>query len=100
MKTLILWESNLTHTPVDPKERIGLWLKMLDGVKKGVESGITETWGISPSGDSGFSISNQSEQEILTNLAAYSPYVKFKVMKMLSVDEAIAAVKALKKQME
>lgn len=99
MKTLLLWESNTAHTPLDPKERIGLWLKMLEGVKTGIESGITETWGISPSGDKGFSISNQSEQALLTTLAAYSPYVKFKVLKMLSIDEAIAAIKELKKQM-
>jgi hypothetical protein len=99
MKTLLLWEMNTAFIPIDPKERIGLWLKMLESVKTAIDSGITETWGVSPSGDKGFSISNQSEQELLTSLAGYSPYVKFKVLKMLSVDEAIASVSELQKQM-
>jgi hypothetical protein len=99
MKTLLLWESNTAFIPKDPKERIALWMRMLQSVKTAIDSGITETWGISPSGDKGFSITNQNEQELLTSLTAYSPYVKFKVLKMLSIDEAIAAVKELQKQM-
>jgi len=99
VKTLILWEANIAHTPKDPEERMKLWMRMLESVKAGVDSGETEMWGISLSGDKGFSISSLSEQEIFANLASYSPYVKFKILKMLSVDEAIAAVKELAKRM-
>ena len=45
MKTLLLWEMNTAFIPLDPKERIGLWLKMLESVKIAIDAGITETWG-------------------------------------------------------
>lgn len=72
---------------------------MLNMVKVGVDSGQTEMWGITSSGDRGFSISTASEQEIFTTVAAYTPYVTFEVLKVLDVDEAIAGIKELVKQM-
>jgi hypothetical protein len=91
----------MEHTPTDPEERIKLWLKMLNMVKASIEAegGQTEMWGIASSGDRGFSISTGSEQEIFTTVAAYAPYVTFEVLKVLDVDEAIAGINELVKQM-
>jgi hypothetical protein len=99
MKTLVLWEGNPLHTPKDPEERFKLWLRMLNGVKKDVDSGRTEMWGIDISANRGFSITSVSEEEVFKSAAAYAPYVTFKVSKCISVDEAIESVKELAKQM-
>ncbi len=72
---------------------------MLNMVKAQVDSGQTEMWGIASSGDRGFSISTASEQEIFMSAAAYAPYVTIEVFKVLDVNEAIAGVKELVKQM-
>jgi hypothetical protein len=99
VKTLLLWKANIEHTPTDPAERTKLWLQMLNMVKAGMASGPTEMWGIASSGDRGYSITSASEQEIFTLVASYSPYVTFEVLKVFDVDEAIAGVEALAKQM-
>jgi hypothetical protein len=72
---------------------------MLNMVKAQVESGKTEMWGIASSADRGYSISNATEEEIFQSVASYAPYVKFEILKVLDVDEAIASVKALAKRM-
>jgi hypothetical protein len=92
VKTLILWKTNDEHTPTDPEERIKLWLKMLNMTKAQieVEGSQTEMWGIASSG---------SEQEIFLTAATYAPYVTFEAIKVLDVDEAIAGVNELVKQM-
>jgi hypothetical protein len=101
VKTLLLWKANAEHTPTDPEERIKLWLKMLNMVKAEAEAegSKTEMWGINSSGDGGFSISTGSDQEVFMTVAAYAPYVSFEVFKVLDVDEAIAGIKELVKQM-
>jgi hypothetical protein len=101
VKTLILWKTNDEHTPTDPEERIKLWLKMLNMTKAQIEAegSQTEMWGIASSGDRGFYITTGSEQEIFLTAATYAPYVTFEAIKVLDVDEAIAGVNELVKQM-
>ena len=94
MKNLILWEINSTLIPTDPKERMKLMMTMLEMVKKDVDSGDIE-WGASPSGNRGYVVSEQDEKEIYARAMMFSPYAKFEVVPMLSVGEAIDALKKI-----
>ena len=94
MKNLVLWEINSTLLPTDPGERMKLINTMLEMVKKDVNSGRIE-WGASPSGNRGYVVSEQDEKEIYARAMMYSPYATFEVVPMLSVDEAIGAIKGM-----
>ena len=89
----------MLHTPTDPEERTKVWMKMLKMTKAQVDSGKTEMWGIAQSGNRGFSISSASEEEIFRTAAAYAPYITFEVFKVFDVDETIANLQELAKQM-
>jgi hypothetical protein len=95
LEKLILFEAEYLHIPVDPEVRMKTWMQMLQLVKADLESGKDKAWGISPSGDHGYSITERDEAEIMVDLARFMPVVKFKVETMLSVDECIAALKKM-----
>jgi len=95
MKKLILWEMNSTLMPTDPGERIKLVNTMLEMVKKDVDSGEIE-WGGSPSAKRGYVVSEQDEKVIYSRAMMFSPYATFEVIPIISVDEAIDAVKQIK----
>ena len=95
MTTLILWETNESLMPTDQEERVKLIMSMLEGVKKNMASGELKMWGISSGGGNGYSISEQSAKEIFALIMKYTPYIKFEVKPMLSVDEMIDVMKAM-----
>jgi hypothetical protein len=95
LEKLILFEANQSLIPVDPEERMKLWMQMLQLVKADLESGKDKAWGISPTGDHGYSLTVRDESEIMIDLARYAPYVKFKVETMLSVDECMSNLKKM-----
>ena len=95
MMTLILWESNVSLFPLDPKERTKLIMSMAEKVKSQVDSGKTKMWGISTGGDHGFAITEGDGKEVFATTAAYSPYIKFKIKPMLSIDEMIEVMKGM-----
>ena len=94
MKKLTLWEINSSLMPTDPGERMKLIRTMLEMVKKDVDSGEIE-WGASPSGKRGYVVSEQDEKEIYAKAMIFSPYATFEVLPIISVDEAIEAVKGI-----
>ncbi len=94
MKKLILWEIDYTLLPTDPGERMKLISTMLEMVKKDVDSAEIE-WGTSPSGMRGFVVSEQDEKEVYSKAMMFSPYATCEVIPIISVDEAIDAVKGM-----
>ena len=95
MMTLILWEVNMSLFPSDPEERRKLIMSMAEKVKGDVDSGKTKMWGISTGGGRGFSVSEGDGKEIYAVTAGFTPYIKFKVKPMLSVDEMIEVMKGM-----
>ena len=94
MKKLVLWEMNNALLPTDPAERMKLISTMLGEVKKDVDSGEIE-WGSSPSAMRGYVVSEQDEKVIYSRAIMFSPYATFEVIPIISVDEAINAVKGI-----
>jgi hypothetical protein len=43
-KFLLLWETDISRAPLDPKERLKGWTKLLNMVKDDVESGRLKDW--------------------------------------------------------
>ncbi len=94
-KFLIHWELDTTKISDKPVEMLKNFTKMLNMVKKNLESGGTKDWGMFISGHAGYSIKEGSEQEIALALLKFSPHLKFKVYPIISVNEALENVKAL-----
>ena len=94
MKKLVLWEMNNTLLPTDPGERMKLINTILELEKKDVDSGEIE-WGASISDKRGYVISEQDEKVIYAKAMMFSPYATFEVMPIISVEEAIKAVKGI-----
>lgn len=95
MTYLILIEMDPSAIPKDLKERMNIMTPLIEMTKKDLDSGELKMWGVSPDGYNGFAISNQDLKTIYTKAQMVSPYAKFKVMPMLSLDEAVGAMKAM-----
>jgi hypothetical protein len=52
-------------------------------------------WGIFVGRNQGYAVSEGTEQEVDLSLLKYSPYVKFKVYPLLSVDQELENIKKL-----
>ncbi len=98
-KFLSLWELDTTKLPDKPEERISIFTRLLNMVKEELEIKGKTThkmdWGIFPGGDAGYGIYEGTEQEVALELMKYSPYVKFKVYPVLSVDQEFENLKRL-----
>jgi hypothetical protein len=89
-KWLILWEPNPNVSPPNPKDLIKLRLQMLETTKADVAKGIHTDWGLSADGSRGYAVSEGTEQEIFAALGKFTPYILFKAIPVLSVDDVIA----------
>jgi hypothetical protein len=92
---LILWEANMSLFPSDQQERVKAIMVMAERVKKDVDSGDTKLWGINVAGGNGFSVSEKSPKEVFGYLNTYTPYIKFEVRQMLTIDEMIEVMKGM-----
>jgi hypothetical protein len=95
MKSYVKWKLNPQYIPLDPKERSGLWLKMLDMIKDDLKSGNLTKWGTTYDGSEGYAFSKLGVKELYTMLMKWSPYVEFDVKPVLNVDEVIESIKSL-----
>jgi hypothetical protein len=43
-KFLLLWETDISRAPLDPKERLAGWAKLLNMIKDDLESGGLKDW--------------------------------------------------------
>jgi len=94
-KFLLLWESDITRAPVDPKQRIAGWTMLLNMVKDDLESGKLKDWGSFPGEHAGYCIIEGTEQDILRGTERYVPYVRFKTHTVLSLSQVLESMKAL-----
>ena len=94
-KFLMLWEMDRTRMPVDPKEQLGGFTMLLNGVKADLEGGQLKDWGEFPGEHAGYAIMEGTEPDVLMGVSKYDPYVKFKIHSVLSLDQVVETVKAL-----
>ena len=93
-KFYMTWELKPEAIPEDPEDAAKLWLAQLDMIKDQFKKGITTDWGIFAGELRGYSVSGDTtEDKLHALLLQWSPYVKFKVKTVLTVDQTIAAVK-------
>ncbi len=92
-KFLTLWELDTTKFPEKPEEQIALSTKLLNMVKEDFERG--GDWGEFVGGDAGYSIFEGTEQDTALALMKYSPYIKFKVYSVLSLEQTFENMKKL-----
>ena len=84
---------NSQFTPVDPEERVKLWLSMLDMVKADLKTGTFTDWGICYDTSAGYGFSELNEQDLYEAMLKWMPYVEFDVKPVLDVDQVIESIK-------
>ena len=92
-KSWVRWQMNMQFTPLDPEERVKLWLSMLNMVKADLETGAFTDWGICYDTSAGYAFSELSEQDLYEVMLKWMPYVEFDVKPVLDVDQVIESIK-------
>jgi hypothetical protein len=87
------WHLNPLTTPIDPEERVKLWLMMLEEVKNDLKSGKLKEWAICSDSSEGFAISEGDEAMLHTTILRYVPYIIFSIKPVLTVDQTIDSIK-------
>jgi hypothetical protein len=97
-KFLLLWETDIARMPVDPKERLAGWTRLLSMVKDDLESGRVKEWGVFPGEHAGYTIVEGTDQEVFLGTEKYIPYVRFETHSVLSVDQVLEGIKSFSPQ--
>ena len=95
MMLLLTWKANESLMPKDPEERKKLIVSMTGQTKKDLDDGSIKVWGISPGGGHGFSIFEGDGKDLMSGTMKYTPYIKFRVKPMLSIDEYLDVLKGM-----
>ncbi len=97
MANLIKWEVETKFLAKTPEERLKMQVQMQKWVKEDVEKGIHTAWGMDLGGMSGIALTNLDGEDLYLAMMRFSPLIKFKVKRMLTIDEAIDATQKLVK---
>jgi len=100
LANLIKWEVETKFLAKTPEERLKMQVQMQKWVKEDVEKGIHTAWGMDLGGMSGFALTNLNGEDLYLAMMRFSPLIKFKVKRMLTIDEAIDATQKLVKMRE
>ena len=92
---LILWEADESKIPVDPEERKLGWLGGIEMTKQDIKDGNTKDYGVFLGQPRGFSISEGTEEEVISSTLKYMPYFRFKVYPVASIEVIEEAIKAM-----
>ncbi len=99
---LNLWEVDTTKMPTDPNERMMVIKKMNDMTKQTLKDHPGSMWGLSLDGLQGYSLSSPTAtwQDMTKIMRMFSPYVKFKVLQVIDIDENGEVLKAMAQMMQ
>lgn len=92
---LMIWDLNLEHTPVDPKERGAGYELLIAMIKQDMERGLTKDWGNFVGEGSGYAVVEGSEVEVNKMVQLYTPYVRFRTHPVISLDQVNEVIKSL-----
>ena len=94
-KYLVLWETDQSEIPVDPKQRGTAWKALIGMVKQGLETGTAKDWGAFVGESSGYVVHEGSEVEVGLALQQYVPFATFKVHPIASVSQVEEIIQGL-----
>lgn len=94
-KHLMLWELNISHVPLDPKERGQGYALLMEMVKRDIEMGLTKDWGCFVGEGRGYCVVEGSEVEVSKMVQHYSPYCKFRTHPVASVEDMDEVISSL-----
>ncbi len=92
-KYLVLWETDMSRVPEDPKEQLEFYAKIQDMCKEDQKSGTTKDFGMFLGGDKGYTIEEGTEEEIAMSVLKYSPFVRCAVHQVISSDQVSEIMK-------
>lgn len=81
----------------DPKERGERYSKLMGGVRKNLEKGLTKDWGSFVGEGKGYSIIEGTEVEVSAQLQQFIPFCKFKVYSIMTESQVNEMIKVLSK---
>lgn len=94
-KFMLLWELDTTKIPMDPKERMEGYIKLLNMAKEDLERGLLKDWGEYPGKSEGYCIVEGTVEEVFAEILKYDPYINFWVHPILSIDQVLNTMKSL-----
>lgn len=94
-KYFVLWELNASKIPIDPKEKIQGYSKLMAMVRKDFEKGSTIDWGAFVGEGKGYSLMEGTEVEVSAQLQQFVPFCIFKVYSIMSETQVNEMIKAL-----
>jgi hypothetical protein len=91
----LLWEVELSRTPVDANEKRAQWQMLQAQVREQMEAGVIVEWGQFAGEPRGYTIIEGSEIDLtkLTNI--YAPFVRFTSRPVMSIEQVMKASEAL-----
>jgi hypothetical protein len=94
-KYMLLWELNNSLAPVDAKERGTMWLAMMEIIRQDLAEGKDSDWGCFVGEAKGYAITEQDDVGVMKDLQRFFPYVTFKALPVMSVDQIAEVAKSL-----
>jgi hypothetical protein len=94
-KFLFLWEGVPGTMPVDPKERAAVLGKMMEMTKQALDKGDIKDWGLFAGGDAGYAIGEGTDADALRGAMQFTPYFKFTVHPVLSLQQVAEVMKSM-----
>ena len=86
-KYLVIWELEMSRIPTDPKEQGAALGAMLDEDRQSLKDGIIKDWGCFLGELRGYEIMDLSEEELEKFLLQSVPFVKYKVYRVMSLED-------------
>ena len=94
-KFLVLWESDSSKVPIDPKERAALLEKLTEMTKKMLHVGQISDWGMFAGGGVGYTVGEGTEADVYKLTMQFAPYIRFKVHPVLSINQVAQVMKSM-----
>ena len=94
-KYILMWQMDTSKFPADPKEAIAMNMKMLETCKQILKEGVGRDWGCFLGGNNGYAIGEGDAADMAKATWQFTPYVRFEVQQVLSVDEVIDINKSM-----
>lgn len=89
------WQLNPMLVPMNPEERVKLWLSMLELVKADLTSGALTDWGMYSDSSGGYAFAETDEKTLYASILRWFPYVNFDIKPVLTVDQIIDTIKSV-----
>jgi hypothetical protein len=94
-KFLYLWEQVPGTLPADPRQRGEILGKMIEMTKKALDDRRISDWGLFAGGDAGYCIGEGTEADALRGAMQFTPYYKFTVHPVLSLQQVAEVMKSI-----